>query len=70
MPIIETLVCTITEHVGLLNSNNIIEKDVNLICPICLNEYDNDAHKESLEHVLAPRSVNLALGWASAPCSA
>lgn len=51
MPSIDTLICTMTNHVGLLNLNNIIDKNVSLICPICLNEYDNNVHKESLEHV-------------------
>jgi len=51
MPSIETLNNIMTNHVDLLNANNVLEHDVNLVCPICLNKYDNNVHKESLEHV-------------------
>ena len=51
MPSIETLDNTYTKHLDLLKENNFVEQDTNLVCPLCLNDFDNDTKVKSEEHV-------------------
>lgn len=51
MPSIETLNNDLTRHIELLNDNNILGQQVNFVCPICFNSFDNEIRSKTAEHV-------------------
>jgi len=51
MPTIETLNNNLTKHIELLNDNNILDRQTNFVCPICMNSFDDDTRSKTAEHV-------------------